>query len=671
MNKLSLRTTAIVCLFALILGALGITAVAAEYVYDTPIDDTMWEDPNFDDPSTYAYSFAFVGDTQCLTIGDRLQGTDHLERVYKYIAGTAEERKLEHVFVLGDITEIGYWNDYNMVNAAKGWPTITEEWVLAQKAIFQLNGKVKYNLCRGNHDDYMMDDYFNVPEYTDQFKGEGGFYTEPNATYPKRGRNKEKNPTGAVYWSATTGAHDETIVNSWRTMELYGTKYLFITVDYNPSDAVAKWVDETLAKYPDHKAIITTHSYLNYTGEYMYETTSVAYHNEYQPQVLWEKVLSKHANVFMIVCGHATGANIPIYTINTGKNGNKVYQFLINPQTYDLKEARKEGEKGSDPKNHQDQGLVMYMNFSEDGNTVSLNYYSTLLNKFLKGANYTLDLSGDTNHYGTIDMASLSDYGQETPLITEQKTAVLDGVINEGEYAFSKTTPKGSLGKGSINSDISEYYSYDDDYIYYAAKIKVANISFNLHPDSSIYTVDKLNSDAHSSEIAISLGKINSKVGATGIFSKPVFNRDIYFTFGIDSSDGRSVYEIKISRDYLKNNGNCDNLLSYSLSWGNSIHAFKLSNDAKTFLKNEGVTNSYDLTYNYAYFGAKSEMVAEPETTAAPETEEIVDNTEAVDENTAATSNATSGCNSTLALTPIFFVATLAGTAVVIKKKKD
>ena len=192
-----------------------------------------------------------------------------------------------------------------------------------------------------------------------------------------------------------------------------------------------------------------------------------------------------------------------------------------------------------------------------------------------------------------------------------------------------------------------------------------------MHPDSSIYTVDKLNSGVHASEVAISLGKINSKVGATGSFSKPVFNRDIYFTFGTDSSDGRSVYEIKISRDYLKNNGNCDNLLSYSLSWGNSIHAFKLNNEAKSFLKSEGVTKSYDLTYNYAYFGAKSEMVAEPETTAAPETEEIVDNTEAVGDSTEATTDAASGCNATLSLAPIVFVATLAGATVVIKKKED
>ena len=246
MNKkhtlISRKAVALVCLLAIIIGTFSVLVSAAEYVYDTPVEPDMWEDPNFDDPSSYAYSLAFVGDTQCLMIGDRLDGTDNVERLYKYVAGTAEERKLEHVFVLGDITEIGYWNDYNMVNAAKNWPMIDDEWELAQKAIFQLNGKVNYSLCRGNHDDYMMDDYFNVPAYTDQFKANGGFFSDTGATYPNGGKLPDTNPTGAVYWSAKTGVHDQTIANSWKTVEICGTKYLFMTVDYNPSAAVAEWI---------------------------------------------------------------------------------------------------------------------------------------------------------------------------------------------------------------------------------------------------------------------------------------------------------------------------------------------------------------------------------------------------------------------------------------------
>ena len=664
-KKHTLKTVALICLISIIVGAFSTIISATEYVYDKPLDPHMWVEPEFDDPSTYAYSFAFVGDTQCLMIGDRLNGTDNVERLYKYIAGTAEERKLEHVFVLGDITEVGYWNDYNMVGQAKDAPLVTEEWKIAQKSIFQLNGKVKYNLCRGNHDDYMMDDYFNVPEYTDQFEGNGGFFSDTGATYPNGGRNKEKNPTGAVYWSATTGVHDETIVNSWRTMELYGTKYLFITVDYNPSKAVANWVDETLAKYPDHKAIITTHSYMKSTGELIEsEKSEMAYPTAFAAANMWSKVYSKHANVFMIVCGHATGANVPIYTINTGKNGNKVYQFLIDPQTYDLKEARKEGEQAY---GKQDQGLVMYMNFSEDGKTISLNYYSTLLNKFLKGANFTINVDDEVNEYGVVDMAGLSDFGQDTPLVTEQKTAVIDGVINEGEYSTIKVTKKEDLGKGSTSADITEYYSYDDDYIYYAIKSKFKNCNITLHLGSSIYSLDELNSNLHAKKIKVSLVNSECTVSENDGYSKLVNGKDMTCKWGKDPDSDCEIYEVKISREYLKNNASPDNLLSYSITAINAAHYFNLNDDAKAFLKDKGVTTSYDWTYNYVYFGSRPEVKEAPETTAPDTSVEDATNTSTDGD----TSSSTTGCNSSLAFAPILLITAVMGATVAIKKKED
>ena len=61
MNKkhtLRLKTVALICLLSIILSTFTISLYAAEYVYDKPLESAMWEDPNFDDPSTYAYSFA-------------------------------------------------------------------------------------------------------------------------------------------------------------------------------------------------------------------------------------------------------------------------------------------------------------------------------------------------------------------------------------------------------------------------------------------------------------------------------------------------------------------------------------------------------------------------------------------------------------------------------------
>lgn len=673
------KTVALVCLLSIIMGAFSVLLSAAEteYVYDTPVDPEMWEEPNFDDPDSYAYSLAFVGDTQCLMLGDRLYGTDNVERLYKYVAGTAEERKLEHVFVLGDITEVGYWNDYNIANKAKDSPMVTEEWVIAQRAIFQMNGKVNYSLCRGNHDDYMMDDYFNVPAYTDQFKSNGGFFSDTGATYPNGGRNQEKNPTGAVYWSAVTGAHDETIVNSWKTVEISGTKYLFVTVDYNPSKAVAEWLGELLTTYSDHKAIITTHSYIKSTGEIIdSEKGETAYPSSYGPETMWKKVYSRYANVFMIVCGHATGANVPIYTVDTGRNGNKVYQFLINPQTYDLKD----GQYGT-----QDQGLVMYMNFSEDGKTISLNYYSTLLNKFLKGANYTLDVSGTIDERGDLDMADLE--GQTTPLVTEKKTAKLDGIIDEGEYSNVKITAKEGLAEGSITSDITEYYAYDNDYIYYAVKAKLPSCNINLHIGSSIYSIDELNSGIHNKKITVSLAnKACTEISNVG-YAKVRNNEDMYCRTGTDEASGENIYEIKIRRSYLKNNDSPDNLFSYTLSFGSSEHRFNLNDNAKSFLAAAGAEDTYEWTYNYVYFGSRPEVIpeseetdstesetTEPESTEAPTTEapttEEATTTEELPNSTAPVEEK-KGCGASVSAIGFTLIIALGSTTLAVAKKNE
>ena len=57
-------------------------------VYDVQIARTE------DIVNSYANSFAFVGDPQFITIGDALLGTKKLKYQFKYIADTAEERKL-------------------------------------------------------------------------------------------------------------------------------------------------------------------------------------------------------------------------------------------------------------------------------------------------------------------------------------------------------------------------------------------------------------------------------------------------------------------------------------------------------------------------------------------------------------------------------------------------
>ena len=359
---------------------------AAEYTYAEPLEPEKWMEPDFS--SDHAYSIALVGDTQSLSRGDYFYGTNHMEQLFGTIADTAEERKLEHVIVLGDITDMGYRNDTNLGYSIFK-PPVTGEWENAQKAILQMSeAGVSYSLCRGNHDDYMIDDYFNIPAYTDQFKDCGGFYSDSTAKHANG--QESRNPQGYLYWSATSGYHENSIVNSYKTMELCGNKYIFITVDHHLTMNVIQWVDQILEEYSDHLAIVATHAYIGSQGN-LFSSTEGDTHlpNGLGSQHLWEQALQYHENVLAVVCGHVPTEKPVCSNVRRGVNGNVVREILVDPHGYDLREENANGDIMS---GIQDTGMVLYMNFSEDGSKVTFDYYSTLLNKEMKKADYPITL---------------------------------------------------------------------------------------------------------------------------------------------------------------------------------------------------------------------------------------------------------------------------------------
>ena len=70
-KKTLTKIIATACLFGMLL-PMFLTVLSAadfEFKYETPVDIDRWEEPDFDED--FAYSIAFVGDTQYITSGDR------------------------------------------------------------------------------------------------------------------------------------------------------------------------------------------------------------------------------------------------------------------------------------------------------------------------------------------------------------------------------------------------------------------------------------------------------------------------------------------------------------------------------------------------------------------------------------------------------------------------
>ena len=290
-----------------------------------------WFDPEYKpELDDYAYSMAIVGDIQVMTY----YHPDDLHCIFDWLTENAESTKMKYVIGLGDTTE----------------RDTDAEWKFTKAQYDRLNGVVPYSIVRGNHDSsYKFNRFFGDEAY--------------KATY--------------------FASYNDKIENTARYLTVGKVKYLILTLDYGASDAVLEWAGKTVDANPDCSVIVTTHCYLFRdgttldSGDVCPPTTSGGYNNG---DHIWEKFVSKHSNISLVICGHDPVDNV-IITRTAGKNGAVVTQMLVDPQSMDL----------TSPK-----GMICMLYFSEDGTQVQMEYFSTVKNQYFRMANqikFTVDLN--------------------------------------------------------------------------------------------------------------------------------------------------------------------------------------------------------------------------------------------------------------------------------------
>lgn len=329
--------------------------------------NVTWIDPK-DKIPVNDYAFSFAVVGDTQVINDKYP--DKFAGIYDWIVDNTTEKKIKFVFGLGDITE----------------KSAQAEWDRAKNAIHKMDGIVPYSLVRGNHD------------------GKSAF----NHTFPL-----------SDYKDEILESFDGTMVNTCRKLTVGKINYLIFTLDYGPSNAVLNWVGGLCEQYSDHHVIITTHSYLFRDGTTLDQgdvcppaTTGGQNNGDH----MWNKLISKHKNILMVISGHDPCDRI-IVSQDKGVNGNVVTQMLVDPQGAD---AQLGGL-----------GMVAILYFSEDGSQVSVEYYSTIKEKFYLGSNQftmTLDMNGislpdssedgDNNNNNNND-SNVSDTENVTDKLTE------------------------------------------------------------------------------------------------------------------------------------------------------------------------------------------------------------------------------------------------------------
>ncbi len=213
----------------------------------------------------------------------------------EWIVSNKDEYNIKHTIHVGDVTE----------------RNSTTQWEVANQAFKILDtANMPYSIAPGNHDYYPKIDAFKreskLSTYfpTSRFSGTNwiGSYSEENL-----------NTYSAFTHSKSDGEE---------------IRVLILSLDFLPGKDVVTWANNLIKnKYQDHWVIISTHGYIyNNSGNY------VRGHDKYnmigcEGVNLWNELVSRHSNILMVVCGHASGFK---RQFKTGNNGNTVIEQLVD-----------------------------------------------------------------------------------------------------------------------------------------------------------------------------------------------------------------------------------------------------------------------------------------------------------------------------------------------------
>jgi hypothetical protein len=209
----------------------------------------------------------------------------------QWIKDRAERDHIKFVIHLGDIVQN---------------PGAEEEWKNADRAHRILDGVVPYSMLPGNHDmrhadgrpvhdTPLYDKYFPVTRF-DKYSWYGGH----------QGRT---NGSNNCFFEA-----DE-------------MKFMVLSLEFAPTDAALQWAGRVVNEHPGHRVIVATHCYMRLEGRDCNCGGQIGNGG----QGIWDKLIRKHKNIFLVVSGHVLGKT---HQTSTNDAGAPVHEILCDYQGY-------------------------------------------------------------------------------------------------------------------------------------------------------------------------------------------------------------------------------------------------------------------------------------------------------------------------------------------------
>lgn len=274
----------------------------------------------------------------------------------KWIKNNVGALNIKFVSQVGDLTD----------------DSTSSQWTTVKNAMYQLDNIVPYALAPGNHDSSSGDfntfnTYFPYSKYSG-YSWYGGAYNNRNH-------------------------------NSYQLFSAGGMDFIIIHFAYAPDSSERSWASDVLNKYPNRRAIISTHSFQDASGMTP------------EGRVIWSDVVKTHKNVFMVLCGHMHYQRYRTYTNNFG---GTVHILLSDYQGDNPQVAR-----------------LRYYTFKPAENTVYAYTYSTEMKTYYTNSEnrfkftYQMSAASGGAEYGEASLSS----GTEEALSVEEETPL------ENEYA--------------------------------------------------------------------------------------------------------------------------------------------------------------------------------------------------------------------------------------------
>lgn len=263
-------------------------------------------------------------------------------------------------------------------------------------------GKVPFSVVPGNHDyDSMWTDSNHPPKPEIKSIADVGVLHASGLTnfVSVFGAESEFFKDRPWYIASHDGGAD-----SAQIFTAGGMRFLHIGLQFDPPDASLAWAATVIQAHPGLPTILSTHDYMSNEGERrpnpVIDNNAVDPQDN-TPQMVWDKLISQHDQIFLVLCGHQHGQ---AFRTDPNRFGHAVYQILADYQ--DRAQTAKDAGLKVDPYTGGiGDGWLRLLTFDLDGPvpTVAVRTYSPHYR------NYSADQAGYAAWYKAQEKPKLSD----------------------------------------------------------------------------------------------------------------------------------------------------------------------------------------------------------------------------------------------------------------------